>query len=493
MLHPDTSESHAPRLFATRGHSIKSTDNLSELNGLAERGRVNDAEAVLRKLIARGNGSPQQTRMAYNMAIKACSLVGDVDKANLLFEEMRARSVKPNVQTFGKLMATAANAKRSDLVEQWQSMLKQFNLSDNRVTYSSQVHVAARSGDVAQAKRILAEMSGAKMNPSVVEYSATISAAAKCNRRPEAESLFFDMVRSAVVPNRISFNSVMDACAMEGDLLRTVLWLRRLEFAGVSPDPVSDTTLISACARAEDDALAVELYKAMVAANSGVDKDHFDVFVPLLKVAGTTKNHKLVDWLWHDEIPKRMRGSMGSLSHPLLHGVFLQAIVQTRGPSVASDWLSRFSKDGIRLQPAHFGCVINGFAQGGFWEQAHACFNQMSARSIEPQLVQYNALLKAFACSKPQRCKEARQLFEELVVKGVPLNPITLQLLRKMAGTQGVIQMCERSGVDPMLLQKRDFDASAQKRFEFLGLEAVSARGTNGTHRAERKSLRRRL
>ena len=109
----------------------------------------------------------------YNTLLSFCVLKRDEALASELFEEMKERSVKPNVHTYNCLMNVFAESPAELLAQMFEDMLRQA-IAPNLRTYNALMRSCQRTGDYDRAFKLFEELKAEGLCPDVVTYNVLI-------------------------------------------------------------------------------------------------------------------------------------------------------------------------------------------------------------------------------------------------------------------------------------------------------------------------------
>ena len=177
----------------------------------------------------------------YNTLLGFCVLKRDENQASELFEEMKERSVKPNVHTYNCLMNVFSESPAELLAQMFEDMLRQ-NIAPNLRTYNALMRSCQRTGDYDRAFKLFEELKAEGLQPDVVTYNILIDMCRErldyvqgkrqisFNRRNKEQqesgmraiavlslSLFNEMDEREIRPNTFTYNALMGVLARCAD------------------------------------------------------------------------------------------------------------------------------------------------------------------------------------------------------------------------------------------------------------------------------------
>ncbi|XXG50493.1 hypothetical protein AAC387_Pa02g4492 [Persea americana] len=213
-----------------------------------------------------------------------------------LFDQMRASEVEPNSFTLGGLLGACASTNAFERGRQYHGFILKYGFESNAVVGSALVDLYSKCGEMDDALRVFQIMP----ERDIVSWNAMICGFAQNGDGVNALRLFDDMVQfseKGIVPNEITFIGVLSACSHGGlvrqgcchfndmtykymiqpkiehytcmvDMLARAGLLEEAEAVILSlpfdPDSVMWGTLLGACRRHENFAMATRIMKRLL-------------------------------------------------------------------------------------------------------------------------------------------------------------------------------------------------------------------------------------
>lgn len=458
-------------------------------------------------LINKGNqlhAIPTTTRLM-NVAIDACARARPprVNEAFDLFEHAVHidKRLTPNVFTFGALMAVCARGRDADrAIRLLNDMETKYNTLPNGVVYSTAISAAERSRPprFKLALKLLNQMTESttlKGEDFTIAYNTAISALARAGEYETAVSLLeIDMPKKGVLPDEVTFGTVMAACE------RCQKWELILKFAekmendpslshlNLKMDGITITTVLKACQKlglANRALQYIAKFKELEATQQTNDFQNRktrgkqrkgmraqltspDDVAYCLAISACSRVGRINDALrLLDEIPKE------KLSVSAYTAV-IQGFAKTADYKAALSLLQDM-KDSKNVQPnvVTYSTIISvcaaAVAKGleamvdegdthHYAKEPLKCafdlLDEMKSRNIDPNIITYNALLKA--CAEAQAIDKAFHFADELIDKGLEPTIITFGTLMTACERVGnveaagkVFQKMKNVGVEP--------------------------------------------
>ncbi|CAG8604667.1 3677_t:CDS:1 [Cetraspora pellucida] len=206
----------------------------------------------------------------YNTLISGCVKRKDFKSAYSILEIMRRKNLQPSHVTYNILINLCAKLeKKKEAEELFRDMLKA-NIQPNVRTYSSLFEVCGKVKDISSIEYYFKHMSRRGVKPNHHTYSILITAYGRAGLCKEASRWFYHMVVvSNLSPNLITYTSLMVAWMQKNGVNEQVVdrIFKDIKKAGIEPDVIAYTALITAKARCRKFTEAAHVYQEMLANN----------------------------------------------------------------------------------------------------------------------------------------------------------------------------------------------------------------------------------
>merc|ERR1712136_424268 len=171
--------------------------------------------------------------------------MGDVEGASRWSQEMIAASLPHDRASYTTLIRSFA--KRGEVSEALTWLGKMMESGIHGVeAFNSVLNACAVARDLATASSVLDAMRATHMTPDVVSYTSMISCCA--NATPDAAvDVFHSMVNLQVTADVGCYTSISRGFATKGYMEEARHWLGRVTQAGLRPDAVTYSSMISCC------------------------------------------------------------------------------------------------------------------------------------------------------------------------------------------------------------------------------------------------------
>ncbi|CAE7259697.1 unnamed protein product [Symbiodinium microadriaticum] len=333
---------------------------LDRLNEAAVDGDVDRAEREFETLIPQV--PLEKSTVVYNTLLKAFANHGSSQKAAWLYGQMRARSVRVNARTYGKI-----------------------------------IEAYAKSGDLESAMAWMSRRSQDFKADSVV-VNMLLDAAAQAGRAEEAEVLFFAAKKMGFAATPHSFGSVLHSLAKAGKSTEAIAWLERMDMEQVEPNAICYGAVIDACAKSGQPNAAVMVFQQMQLRKLQPDLVVFGGIVHAFSQLGQVADAAL--WLKEAEASK-LKPNL------IIYNSIISASARAGNPKQAIRWLQQMQAASLRPNPTSYTGVLDAFSKKkdvSLQEVTH-WFHQMVNDQHSPDEAAFSCVI--FCCAKARRPKEA--------------------------------------------------------------------------------------
>lgn len=186
----------------------------------------------------------------YNILINACCVLGDIDKAWNVFDEMRKRGFQPNVITFATLInGLCANSRLLEALKLKEMMERCFGIRPNVFVYSALIKSLSRDNKVDSAIKLKKEMVKKKVELDSAVYTTLISALFKAGRKDDGIGLLEEMRKKGCKIDLLTYNVIIYEYCSQKDFDSALNTLKEMEEKGCKPDVISYNVIIGGLCR----------------------------------------------------------------------------------------------------------------------------------------------------------------------------------------------------------------------------------------------------
>lgn len=273
------------------------------LGGMAEGGRIKEAERLLGEMTKRG---APPNHITYCSLINACLKQNDVRRAMELFRSLKeVTGRQPSLLVYNSVIGGLCKAGNEFYVDTAVRMLGELRERSSMrdvgtVGHGYCVRAAEEtepansenqsrstrtngSGDALSTLRGNSRGIEAPLIPSDVTYNAVIDGLVNFSRVHDAEDVLEWMREDGVMPSVITYTTLVKGWAVERDLGQARRLFRCMTSESIAPDTLAYNALINACVRADNSGAADKLLKMMEAGvgDSDVRPDVYS-YTPLI-------------------------------------------------------------------------------------------------------------------------------------------------------------------------------------------------------------------
>ncbi|KAL9275426.1 putative pentatricopeptide repeat-containing protein [Drosera capensis] len=193
---------------------------------------------------------------SYNVMIRGFRVLGDVDGARKMFDEMRVRGVCPDEVTFGVMMETLCEGfrvkeafmmNREGREDEVKGVLKEMKRNGCRPddgTYNALVTGFCKNEDFESALKVLGEMDKRKLKPYLTTCNTLLHGFCKGRMMNEAVDLFQDMPRLGCNPYEVAYRILLNGLLDDLKLEDAATLLDEMIFKGFHPTSGSISKLM---------------------------------------------------------------------------------------------------------------------------------------------------------------------------------------------------------------------------------------------------------
>merc|ERR1719355_259898 len=189
----------------------------------------------------------------YGSLIKAYGHAKDINGIWRCWKEMRNHHIKPTSITLGCMVeAIVSNGDPEgafDLIHQIQDDV-QCRGALNSVIYCSVLKGFTREKKIDRVWAVYEEMSGRRIELSIVMYNTLIDACARCGRMEYLPKILEDMKVNRAKPNIITYSTMLKGHCQNGNLQAGFAILEQMKKEqGLKPDEIMYNSLLDGCAQ----------------------------------------------------------------------------------------------------------------------------------------------------------------------------------------------------------------------------------------------------
>uniref|UniRef100_A0A452Y7J5 PROP1-like PPR domain-containing protein n=1 Tax=Aegilops tauschii subsp. strangulata TaxID=200361 RepID=A0A452Y7J5_AEGTS len=449
ILNKENLDKFIPATTAGLNGTVDSSDYMRRYKSSLTDGRLKDCVDLLESM--------EQKGLLDTKKIHHASFLSACKKQRAVMEAVRfCRLIEnPKMSTFNMLLSVCANSKDFEGALLVMVLLKEAGLKPDCKLYTTLISTCAKCGKVDAMFEVFHEMVSAGIEPNVNTYGALIDGCAKAGQVAKAFGAYGIMSSKKVKPDRVVFNALISACGESGAVARAFDVLSEMtaessESKGckpILPDHVTVGALMKTCIQAGQADRAREVYKMLQEYSI---KGTPEVYTIALRSCSLTGDLGFALKIYED------MNKIGVQPDEM----FLSALVDVAGHARRADAAFEIIKD-VRAKGFHVGIMAYSSCMGACcnakdWKKALQLFEEIKAIKLIPTVPMMNALITSLcdgdqvlkaaevlneikelrvrpneitysvlcvACERNGEAQLALDLFEQLKVDGVGLNP----------------------------------------------------------------------
>ncbi|ONM00938.1 Pentatricopeptide repeat-containing protein MRL1 chloroplastic [Zea mays] len=188
-------------------------------------------------------GTPE----VYTIALRSCSLTGDLGFALKIYEDMNRIGVKPDEMFLSALVDVAGHARRADAAFEIMKDARAKGLLVGTIAYSSLMGACCNADDWKKALQLYEEIKSIKLTPSVSMMNALITSLCDGDQVLKAVDILNEMNILGVHPNEITYSVLFVACERNGEAQLGLDLFEQLKMDGIDINPTIIGSLTGLC------------------------------------------------------------------------------------------------------------------------------------------------------------------------------------------------------------------------------------------------------
>lgn len=356
-------------------------------------------------------------RQTFNVIINAAVNRGDLHSAEVMFSQMRAVNLKPDIYS-----------------------------------YNAMLRAVVRGRGLEQGYQVVKSMEKCGLQPDTKTYNAILEGFCSNLELDKAEALLERMLKSggSQRPSDVSFNILLKACGDSDDLIRALRVFSKMVEAHVKPDRCTILYLLSAFGRInhpfeigteESQRELAQRLSAIEAYMEHTNMPHnfqtFNAVLVTLSAEGMTdavlqRLHLAEDCVGGDGLP---------ILTTVTFNTAINACIQAKQWASAKEIFKRMQDLGFKPNTETYNVFINGCAEQKKIGDAFHNLDTMQEEGLKPSLYTYNSLIKV--CCYSKKLDAAVNLLKEMEESGMPPGIVTFVSLLSCAVYEERMDMVE--------------------------------------------------
>ncbi|KAF0478025.1 pentatricopeptide repeat-containing protein [Gigaspora margarita] len=351
----------------------------------------------------------------YNTLISGCVKRKDFKSAYSILEIMRRKNLQPSHVTYNILINLCAKLEKKKEAEGLFRDMLEANIQPNVRTYSSLFEVCGKVKDIASIEYYFKHMSQRGVKPNHHTYSILITAYGRAGLCKEASRWFYHMVViSNLSPNLITYTSLMVAWMQKNGVNEKVVdrIFKDIKKAGIEPDVIAYTALITAKARCQKYTEAVRVYQEMLSNNIKPTVVTYSALIDASVTLGDlgTSLRLFDDMKKTDIVPNEY-----------IYCSIMNAYINQRMLSKAFDTYRTMLSQGVKPDTTCINCLMDACNRERQIDRVFELYNNLAKDpNLEPDEHTFTIFLDS--CAYNGRVNEGKTFFTNLVNNYYPLS-----------------------------------------------------------------------
>ncbi|KAJ1256307.1 hypothetical protein BS78_K049600 [Paspalum vaginatum] len=198
-------------------------------------------------------GTPE----VYTIALRSCSLTGDLGFALKIYEDMNNIGVKPDEMFLSALVDVAGHARRADAAFEIMKDARAKGLHIGTIAYGSLMGACCNAKDWKKALQLYEEIKSIKLTPTVSIMNALITSLCDGDQVLKAVDVFNEMNGLGVCPNEITYSVLSVACERNSEAQLGLDLFEQLKIDGIGINPTIIGSLTGLCLQMFDSDLSL--------------------------------------------------------------------------------------------------------------------------------------------------------------------------------------------------------------------------------------------
>merc|ERR1719281_173519 len=356
--------------------------------------------------------------------MRARSKENDLEGAMQVFRKLQSSGVQLTSLAYNALLDSCVQCGKVNVALQHFNEMKDLGLVDV-VSYNTLLKAYLKQGQIAKARKLLAEMAESSIQANQVTYNEMLNALVAVKDRHEMWALVREMNTMGMRPNSVTCSIILKSLTAHSapDDVRQAMAL--IDNLHEDMDEVLFASVIEACVRVGQlDLLSSKLQQ--YAGLGGLAGLTAPTYGSMIKAYGRARDIERVRELWGEMRRRHVTPTSITL------GCMVDALVCNSLPDEAFDLVSGIREESEYadiLNTVIYSTLLKGFAQSRQPGRVQDVFEEMKQMGIACNTVSYNTMLDANAMTG--RMDRADELFREMRASGVSPDVITYSTLVK--------------------------------------------------------------
>ncbi|CAA7058602.1 unnamed protein product [Microthlaspi erraticum] len=183
--------------------------------------------------------------VSYNILIRGCSKIGDLETAFAYRDEMMREGFKPTFYTYNALIHGLFMENKIEAAEMLIKEIREKGIAFDAVSYNIVINGYCHHGDEKKAFALHEEMVSDGIEPTQFTYASLVYVLCRRKKIKEADELFERVVGNGMMkPDIVMMNALMDGHCSSGNMDRAFSILKEMDEMRIDPDDVTYNCLM---------------------------------------------------------------------------------------------------------------------------------------------------------------------------------------------------------------------------------------------------------
>jgi pentatricopeptide repeat protein len=393
-----------------------------------EKSRLDKAFGILEFL--KNKTSNINDEIIFNCLIEVCVKLGQIEKAENLFKEMKEINIAPTKITYAIMIKGFGQVYQLDRAfEIFEEMINN-NIAPNEIIYGVLLNACVRSSNIAKVTQVYKDIKQRNIEMNVILYTTLIKAYTKVKDLDSALEVYKTMLDDTKVEKNIAVHNAMLDCCVECNKIDKLNEIyEQIKSKAIEdenhpqPDLITYSTVIKGYCRAKEMSQVFKIYDFLKTRDDfKLDEVVYNSILDGCAKAGSIENATII---YQDMKTKNIPKS--NVTYSILIKLYSNSKQDDKALGLLDEMISNKIKPGLIV----YTCLIQTCLKSKRFERAIELFEQMKTQGLIPDHVLYNIIVNG--CLYHSRWEFACQYTLETFKVNVKMaDDIYLNVLEKL-------------------------------------------------------------
>lgn len=335
----------------------------------------------------------QNDDLIFNCLLEACFKFKEIEKAEMIFDEMKKIGIVPNKITYGIMIKGYGKVYDIQNAMKMYQEMKNNGTKLNNIIYGCILNTCVRCADITKMNMIYQEMQKDKIEMNIVIYSTLIKGYAKDDKFDKCCEVYQQMLKDEnVTPNIIIHNSMLDACVMCKKYEKMEEIYNNIRNKAINeeysplPDIITYSTVIKGYCKNNEINKAFDIYEFLKQQKKDIPLDEV-IYNSILDGCVKTKEFKKAESIADEMIKNKIEFS--NVTYSILVKLYANQNQNEKALKILDEMRIKNIKPGIIV----YTCLIQCSFRMDNYNNALKLFENMKNEGIKPDYVLYNTIV----------------------------------------------------------------------------------------------------